>query len=159
MPDKVFLLSNIVRWYNYPVDSRTRAEEWCLKNIDPGKTIIIPDELHMDIRNLRQKYNVIVLKYKDKSYTKKTFLNTVKQYKEPYIVMPVFGFDKRFPHRKKYADRLNSFIEGLIPVKTFYTPPLEFLEYFPGEDRKVLCAYTYPVPSGSPLFYICRIKK
>lgn len=157
--DKILPFSNIRRWQNYPVDSRTRAEEWILYNIEEGTTIIFPDELHMDLRNLEQKYNIVVLKYKDKKYAKNGFLKTVQEYRDSYIVMPVFGFDKRFPHREKYSDALNSFMQGLEPVKTFYTPPLEFPEYFPGENREVLYAYFFPVPSGSPLFSICRIKR
>ncbi|MBN2531741.1 MAG: hypothetical protein JXB88_02555 [Spirochaetales bacterium] len=156
--DKIFPLSNIERWLHYPVDSRTRAEEWIVKNIKEGQTIVFPDELHMDVRNLKQRYRIVVLKYKDYTYSKDGFFNTIKKYRNPYIVMPVFGFDKRFSHRKKYSDRLNSFMEGLESVIDFFTPPGEFPEYFPGEDHEVLYAYTYPVPGGSPLFSICRIK-
>jgi len=125
-------VKNLLELTKLAPDARTRSVSWIKENVKKGSTIIIPRELSMDKRPLRKNYRII--EWSMKKLDKNTFFKQLPTFRNPYVVMPFFCYDRVHNHSTKSAKtayRLNNFsnyIDMLIRFpgnyrqESFYTP-------------------------------------
>jgi hypothetical protein len=137
--------------YNMSVqgDSRTAVVRWIKKHVDPGATIIVPDELQMDIRPLEADYKVVDLHQEDINfrYIKSNFFK-----KNHYILLPSYGFDKRWPQAGKHwyaTKQLQNCSSRLIGVEE-----MELIGVFGSHD--ILLNYFKSLRNGNPKITLLR---
>ncbi len=141
----VALPSNRVRaWAFETPDTRTQAAAWIRSNAAPKETVIVPEELGMDIRSLAQDYNIVVLPFA--KLGRDDFYRVVVDYGDALVLMPQFDSSRGPAKDKGLGARLNSFAEGMSGIFTLDGKPVSFIaDYYP------------PVPQGDPKITISRL--
>jgi len=140
-----FPVPRLVKWTMAKPDSRNLAETWIRENIEHTSTVIIPEELAMNVEPLKKDYTIFQWSFKE--YKKKDdFISTVRAHENPYIIMPVFGCDPRKDAGRNQAKTLNTFCAEADTLTNRL-----------GENR-ILINYSVPVPQGDPQLYIGQIR-
>lgn len=124
----------------YIPDSRNVVIKWIKENIESGNTIYLAKDLYLDVREISKKY--MIKKYK------RDDIDNIKLKKNEYILVPVYGYDKRKAAGKIIAEKFNN---------KFTTKELKRIETF--GTKKVLVNYPITVPVGDPEMYIGSLLK
>ncbi len=127
-------------------DTRNQGTQWIDRNVKTGSTIIVPNDLLMDTRPMEKNYKVIKIKRKQLIYEN---LRRIILKPNHYLLVPHYGYDKRWPNRKRAAEALNNVFHKLLY-------DLKYLKHFDGRTVKV--RYNPPVAAYSPKFSIAMAK-
>jgi hypothetical protein len=133
---------HIVDQFRDRTDSRNLALTWMEKELPPDWTVVIPDELGMDVdRVQRVRRRVMVVDFQGQPIDEQ--LEAIP--KPAVLLVPQWGADARFP-QAEVADALNEAGRRWRVVRTFGANP-------------VLVNYSQPVPSGNPAFAAAIVER
>jgi 4-amino-4-deoxy-L-arabinose transferase-like glycosyltransferase len=125
--------------YDLKPDSRNLASHWLESNLALDSVILVPEELDLDTRRLKEKYRI--------QYFNGLKINGIfpEHLSGTCVLVPYYGSDPRDPNGKKISSRLNASFKNIDKIIEFGKQP-------------VLVNYHRAVPAGNPKFYIGRIQ-
>lgn len=119
----VFPLDNYAKWITAKPDSRNQVVAWIKDNVPKQSTIFVPDEITMDVHQLKHSYDVVKLKMG--SFDIEKFLAAKHKMNNPYVIMPFMCYTEnrhRQAREKDYQERaynINRFNQYLHIEKHF----------------------------------------
>jgi 4-amino-4-deoxy-L-arabinose transferase-like glycosyltransferase len=125
--------------YDLKPDSRNLASHWLESNLALDSVILVPEELDLDTRELKEKYRVQYFNGLNAEW------NFPEHLSGAYVLVPYYGYDLRDPNGKEVSSRLNTSFKNIDKIVEFGKQP-------------VLVNYHRAVPAGNPKFFIGRIR-
>lgn len=123
-----------------PRESRVEVVDWILAHVPEKSTLVIPRQLFLSDLALRGRYRLLYVDFFRSGPTRAILENGSGQ----YVLMPTFGFDRRWPESGRLAAQLEKTYRGQGRVlKTFGKHPL-------------LVNYRLPVRHGNPAFAVLK---
>ena len=132
-------IEDIKNAYDLKPDSRNLASYWLESNLPHDSIILVPEELDLDTRGLKEKYRI---QYIDGLKVKWNFPEHLSG---AYVLVPYYGYDLRDPNGKEVSSKLNISFKNVDKIIEFGNQP-------------VLVNYHRAVPAGNPKFFIGRIQ-
>lgn len=134
-------LARVGPWLAHEGDSRAAALRWIRKNVPRDATIVVAKELRFARDSLTRTHRNV--EWPVHLLTADAFAQRLRKLRSPYVLLPLFGYDRRRPEQRAEARTANGLTAHLRPIRRFGHAP-------------VLLHYPQPVPDGDPLFILGR---